>query len=72
MCVAVQYGREEAVLKLLQLGADKTIRTEAGKNPADLAMILKHPQVPGVLLLMHFRHYIYCSLVFPIDFRIAK
>ncbi len=50
LAIAAQYGREEAVLKLLQLGADKTIRTKAGKNPADLAVIFKHPQVPGVLL----------------------
>lgn len=46
LCIAVQYGREEAVLKLLHLGADKTIRTKAGKNPADLAVMFKHPQVP--------------------------
>lgn len=45
LAVAVQYGREEAVLKLLQLGADKTVRTKTGKSPADLAEISKHRQV---------------------------
>lgn len=46
LSIAVQYGREEAVLKLLQLGADKTIRTKKGKSPADLSVIFKHTQVP--------------------------
>lgn len=50
LSVAVQSGRMEAVLKLLQLGADKTIRTKTGKSPADLAEIFKHTQVPGALL----------------------
>lgn len=50
LSIAVQYGREDAVLKLLQLGADKTIRTKTGKSPADLAVTFKHTQVPGVLL----------------------
>lgn len=48
LSIAVQYGRVEAVLKLLQLGADKTIRTKTGKSPADLAVIFKYPQVPEV------------------------
>lgn len=50
LSIAVQYGRQEAVLKLLQLGADKTIRTNVGKSPADLAVIFKRTQVAGVLL----------------------
>lgn len=50
LSIAVQYGREEAVLKLLQLGADKTLRNKAGKSPADLAVIFKRTQVPEVLL----------------------
>lgn len=45
LTMAVQYGREEAVLKLLQLGADKTIKTKAGKSAAELASIYKWPQV---------------------------
>ncbi|XP_071387237.1 ankyrin repeat, SAM and basic leucine zipper domain-containing protein 1 [Centroberyx affinis] len=49
LSIAVQYGREEVVLKLLQLGADKTIKTEGDKNPADLAMIFKHPQISRIL-----------------------
>lgn len=55
LSIAVQYGREEAVLKLLQLGADKTIRTKKGKSPADLSVIFKHTQVPWVLFMMYFR-----------------
>lgn len=51
LSVAVQYGKEEAVLKLLQLGADKTLKNKVGKTPADLAVIFKHPQVHEVLLL---------------------
>lgn len=43
--VAVQYGRDEAVLKLLQLGADKTLKTKAGKTAADLARHFKRAQV---------------------------
>lgn len=45
LSIAVQHGRQEAVLKLLQLGADKTLTTKTGKSPADLAIILKNPQV---------------------------
>lgn len=45
LSIAVQYGRKEAVLKLLQLGADKTIRTNSGKSPAELAVTLKHTEV---------------------------
>lgn len=45
LCLAVQQGRQEAVLKLLELGADQTLRTKTGKCPADLAMIFKNPQV---------------------------
>lgn len=50
LSIAVQYSREEAVLKLIQLGADKTIRTNTGKSPADLAVIFKHTPVPEVML----------------------
>lgn len=50
LSAAVQFGRQKAVLKLLQLGADKTIKTNAGKSPADLAVILKKTQAHGVLL----------------------
>ena len=46
LSLAVQYGREEAVLKLLQLGANKTLRTRDGKSPADLAALFKYPEVP--------------------------
>ncbi|XP_068572811.1 ankyrin repeat, SAM and basic leucine zipper domain-containing protein 1-like, partial [Cebidichthys violaceus] len=49
LSVAVQYGREEAVLKLLQLGANKTLRTTAGKSPADLAVTFKHTQIVRIL-----------------------
>ncbi|KAF0040385.1 hypothetical protein F2P81_006283 [Scophthalmus maximus] len=49
LSIAVQYGREESVLKLLLLGADKNIRTKVGKSPADLAMIFKHPQISRIL-----------------------
>lgn len=45
LSLAVQYGRQEAVLKLLQLGADTTIRTKVGKSPADLAVVFNHTQV---------------------------
>lgn len=54
LSVAVQYGREEAVLKLLQLGADKTIRTNAGKSPTDLATVFKHIQVNKTFLSLEF------------------
>ncbi|XP_074534156.1 ankyrin repeat, SAM and basic leucine zipper domain-containing protein 1 [Halichoeres trimaculatus] len=49
LAIAVQNGREEAVLKLLQLEADKTIRTKAGKSPADLAGIFKRTQISRIL-----------------------
>uniref|UniRef100_A0A3P8PQW6 SAM domain-containing protein n=1 Tax=Astatotilapia calliptera TaxID=8154 RepID=A0A3P8PQW6_ASTCA len=47
--VLTVYGREEAVLKLLQLGANKTIRTKTGKSPADLAESFKHRQISRIL-----------------------
>lgn len=50
LSIAVQHSRQEAVLKLLQLGADKTLTTKTGKCPADLAVIIKNPQVLLVLL----------------------
>ncbi|KAM9376222.1 ankyrin repeat, SAM and basic leucine zipper domain-containing protein 1 [Pholidichthys leucotaenia] len=49
LAIAVEYGREMAVLKLLQLGADKSIRTKADKSPADLAEIFKHEQISRIL-----------------------
>lgn len=45
LSLAVQHGRQEAVLKLLQLGADKTLKTKTGKSPADLAAIFKKTEV---------------------------
>ncbi|XP_037539158.1 ankyrin repeat, SAM and basic leucine zipper domain-containing protein 1 [Nematolebias whitei] len=53
LSVAVQYSREEAVLKLLQLGADKSIRTTSGKSPADLAEIFGHTQIAHILTSSH-------------------
>jgi len=50
--MAAQYGREQAVLKLLQLGADKTLRLKTGESPADLAVSFKHTQVPGATCAM--------------------
>lgn len=50
LSIAVQHSRQEAVLKLLQLGADKTLTTKTGKCPADLAVIIDNPQVLLVLL----------------------
>ncbi|KAK5901713.1 hypothetical protein CesoFtcFv8_007045 [Champsocephalus esox] len=49
LSIAVQYGKEEAVLKLLQLGADKTLRNKKGKSPADLAVRFKHTQIGRIL-----------------------
>uniref|UniRef100_A0A3B3YLH8 Uncharacterized protein n=1 Tax=Poecilia mexicana TaxID=48701 RepID=A0A3B3YLH8_9TELE len=49
LSIAVQYGKEQAVLKLLQLGADKTIRTKTGKSPADLAEMFRHTQIARIL-----------------------
>lgn len=43
--MAVKYGQKEALLKLLQLGADKSIKSNVGNSPADLAVSLKKPQV---------------------------
>lgn len=43
--VAVHHGQQGAVLKLLQLGADKSIKSNFGKSPADLAESLKRTQV---------------------------
>lgn len=45
LSMAVQHGKQEAVLMLLQLGADKTLKTKTGKCPADLAAIFKNTQV---------------------------
>ncbi|XP_061533343.1 ankyrin repeat, SAM and basic leucine zipper domain-containing protein 1 [Phycodurus eques] len=49
LSLAVHHGREKAVLKLLQLGADSTIVTNAGKSPAQLALLLKHAQISRIL-----------------------
>ncbi|XP_075883311.1 ankyrin repeat, SAM and basic leucine zipper domain-containing protein 1 [Nelusetta ayraudi] len=47
--VAVQHSQQEAVLKLLQLGADKSIKSNAGKSPMDLASSLKKTQMRRIL-----------------------
>lgn len=49
LCYAVQYGREESVLKLLQLGADKTIKTKTGRSPLELALAFRHTQIGRIL-----------------------
>ncbi|XP_026166903.1 ankyrin repeat, SAM and basic leucine zipper domain-containing protein 1 [Mastacembelus armatus] len=49
LSIAVQYGRKKAVLKLLLLGADKAIKTNVGKSPADLAMVFKHTEIAKAL-----------------------
>lgn len=41
----MQYGHKEAVLKLLQLGADRSIKTKTGKTAADMAKIFKETEV---------------------------
>ncbi|KAM9808291.1 ankyrin repeat, SAM and basic leucine zipper domain-containing protein 1 [Neosynchiropus ocellatus] len=46
---AVQYNQEEAVLKLLQLGADKSTKNKLLQSPADLAEHLKHEQIFKIL-----------------------
>lgn len=46
---AVQYGHEAAVLKLLQLGADKSIKSKSGNTAADLAKSLKNLQICRIL-----------------------
>uniref|UniRef100_A0A3Q3NKW2 Ankyrin repeat, SAM and basic leucine zipper domain containing 1 n=1 Tax=Mastacembelus armatus TaxID=205130 RepID=A0A3Q3NKW2_9TELE len=53
LSIAVQYGRKKAVLKLLLLGADKAIKTNVGKSPADLAMVFKHTELDELELLLH-------------------
>lgn len=45
--MAVQYGKEQAVLKLLQLGADRSIKNHTDKTAADLATVFKQSQVWG-------------------------
>lgn len=45
LSVAVVHGRVEVVMKLLQLGADKTIRSKSDKSPFDQAVFFKHRQV---------------------------
>ncbi|XP_076027494.1 ankyrin repeat, SAM and basic leucine zipper domain-containing protein 1 [Genypterus blacodes] len=49
LSMAAQSGKVEAVLELLELGADKTIPTKAGKSPADLAFTFRHAQVFRIL-----------------------
>lgn len=51
----MQHGRQEAVLKLLQLGADKTLKTKTGKCPADLAVISKNTQVQFFYDILKFQ-----------------
>lgn len=45
LALAVQHGTQEAVIKLLQFGADKTLKTNTGKCPADLAAIFEKTEV---------------------------
>lgn len=47
--VAVQHSQQEAVLKLLQLGADKRIKSNSGKSPVDLAASQKKTQISRIL-----------------------
>ncbi|XP_016125536.1 ankyrin repeat, SAM and basic leucine zipper domain-containing protein 1-like isoform X2 [Sinocyclocheilus grahami] len=49
LIIAVQYGREVAVLKLLQLGADKFIKTKMGKTAADMAKMSSYPEISRIL-----------------------
>ncbi|KAI2653555.1 Ankyrin repeat, SAM and basic leucine zipper domain-containing protein 1 [Labeo rohita] len=49
LTIAVQYGREAAVLKLLQLGADKYIKTKTGKTAADMAKVFNYPEISRIL-----------------------
>ncbi|KAJ3596759.1 hypothetical protein NHX12_003160 [Muraenolepis orangiensis] len=49
LAFAARYGRAEALLKLLQLGADKTIRTNDNLSLADLALAYKHTRVTRIL-----------------------
>uniref|UniRef100_A0A671NQS5 Ankyrin repeat, SAM and basic leucine zipper domain-containing protein 1-like n=1 Tax=Sinocyclocheilus anshuiensis TaxID=1608454 RepID=A0A671NQS5_9TELE len=54
LIIAVQYGREVAVLKLLQLGADKFIKTKMGKMAADMAKMSSYPEC-----LLHLCFFFY-------------
>lgn len=45
LALAVQHGTQEAVIKLLLFGADKTLKTNTGKCPADLAAIFEKTEV---------------------------
>ncbi|KAK0146199.1 Ankyrin repeat, SAM and basic leucine zipper domain-containing protein 1 [Merluccius polli] len=49
LAFAAQYGRVEAALKLLQVGADKTIRTKDGESPADISLAYKHTRLTQIL-----------------------
>ncbi|CAL9696648.1 unnamed protein product [Knipowitschia caucasica] len=49
LCYAAQYGREESVLKLLQLGAEKNLKTKIGRTATDLATQFKHTQIIRIL-----------------------
>ncbi|XP_030220937.1 ankyrin repeat, SAM and basic leucine zipper domain-containing protein 1 isoform X1 [Gadus morhua] len=49
LALATQYGRVEAALKLLQLGADNTLRTNDGESPADIAVAYKHTRLIHIL-----------------------
>lgn len=66
LSIAVQHGRQDVVLKLLQLGADKTIKTKTGKCPADLAAIFKNTEVQFFYdTFKNFRVYSVNSTLFP-------
>lgn len=49
LIIAVQYGHQGVVLKLLQLGADKSIKTKSGKTAADMAQVFNYPEVGHLL-----------------------
>ncbi|MGH0159039.1 UNVERIFIED_CONTAM: hypothetical protein FKN15_036431 [Acipenser sinensis] len=46
---AVQYGREGAVLKLIELGAGITTKTKEGMMAADIAKMYRHSQISAIL-----------------------
>ncbi|RXM30146.1 Protein Wnt-2 [Acipenser ruthenus] len=46
---AVQYGREGAVLKLIELGAGITTKTKEGMMAADIAKMYSHSQISAIL-----------------------
>lgn len=49
LIIAVQYGHQGVVLKLLQLGADKSIKTKTGKTASEMAKVFNYPEVGHLL-----------------------